>query len=356
MSFEEILNNTIIPSNLNDEEKQNRYKSLKEYISQNIPDRLYKYRSCCDNHISAFYKDQIWVSTADVMNDGFDARMYYDKDKVIESVREQTSKNKIINFLETAKTNDSVRANISKLPTGVDALNNLIIPTEVLSVLMEPSREKLLSYIENELDHYYSTSQNVSKFCSLSETISSASMWGQYSDNESGFAIEYDFKNAKSLYKLANGKMVNCISYPVIYGADRFTVPTNFIEYMLQSNIFYQIVCKNGGFSNRFNQDFNNVFKECPDELMLTKISLHKSNEWKYEKEWRAFYSILPSDFEYLTTKSSAFIKKPSALYLGRRISEANEKLLRLLASEKCIPVYKMKLDDSSPTYELKYE
>ena len=46
-------------------------------------------------------------------------------------------------------------------------------------------------------------------------------------------------------------------------------------------------------------------------------------------------------------------IKRPTGIYLGRRISRTYEKILRLIAKEKDLPVYKMGLDDRSPAYEL---
>ena len=88
---------------------------------------------------------------------------------------------------------------------------------------------------------------------------------------------------------------------------------------------------------------------------MVTKISLHKSKEWEREAEWRLFCSSL-NDQEFTNAKHGYCIKKPTAIYLGRRIKPINEKILRKLAEEKEIPVYKMKLDDKSATYDMQYE
>jgi hypothetical protein len=44
---------------------------------------------------------------------------------------------------------------------------------------------------------------------------------------------------------------------------------------------------------------------------------------------------------------------KPSALYLGRRISSIYEKILSDIAKEKGLPIYKMSLDDDSISYDL---
>lgn len=83
---------------------------------------------------------------------------------------------------------------------------------------------------------------------------------------------------------------------------------------------------------------------------MATKIILHKSNEWAPEKEWRMIYSSLRSDIQ--NQEYSFGIKKPVAIYLGRRIKPINQKILLSIAKEKAIPVYKMELAPN--TYALK--
>ena len=62
------------------------------------------------------------------------------------------------------------------------------------------------------------------------------------------------------------------------------------------------------------------------------------------------------SNVDFKNNKHHPATKKATGVYLGRKISPINEKLLCLLAKEKAIPVYKMQLDDSSPKYELAYQ
>jgi antitoxin component of RelBE/YafQ-DinJ toxin-antitoxin module len=84
---------------------------------------------------------------------------------------------------------------------------------------------------------------------------------------------------------------------------------------------------------------------------MVTKIALQKSSEWSYEKEWRIIYTN--NDVATQSKANVPFSASPTALYLGRRISHLYERLLKDIANEKGIPVYKMFLDDNSPTYRL---
>jgi len=46
-------------------------------------------------------------------------------------------------------------------------------------------------------------------------------------------------------------------------------------------------------------------------------------------------------------------IKKPCAIYLGRKIKDTNELILRNIAYKQKIPVYKMTIDDTSKEYRL---
>ncbi len=92
--------------------------------------------------------------------------------------------------------------------------------------------------------------------------------------------------------------------------------------------------------------------KNCPDTFLPTKVALHKSSEWNGEAEWRVLCNVQHAD-SVSEADRGYFIKKPTAVYLGRRIHTINERLLRSLADEKGIPCYKMALNDRSPAYEL---
>jgi hypothetical protein len=99
---------------------------------------------------------------------------------------------------------------------------------------------------------------------------------------------------------------------------------------------------------------FLNSFLNCPDITIGTKIALNKSEEWKFEQEWRLFCTAVDGH-QPLGDKHVCITKRPNALYLGRRITKTNEKILTMLAKEKNIPVFKMQLDDNNPSYELAY-
>ncbi len=78
--FQKVLENIQIPEGTDSEKMQEILKPLNIALIQMIPERLFKYRSCSDNCISAFEKDEVWLSTSDRFNDPFDTLIKCDKD------------------------------------------------------------------------------------------------------------------------------------------------------------------------------------------------------------------------------------------------------------------------------------
>ena len=195
--------------------------------------------------------------------------------------------------------------------------------------------------------------QRTVKFCCFSENIRSAYMWGLYSSNESGFALEYDFTEQPYAASPSELKDRQCAIFPVIYGKEMFQLSKEYLQYLLMYR-WINIALKESGvmmsdpfFAERFLKS-----GICPDLSVVTKISLCKSEEWEKEMEWRLFCSS-NADVDFQNQQHGYCIKRPKGLYLGRRISYINEKILKCIASEKKIPVYKMGLDDGSPCYAL---
>ena len=82
ISFQEILESIKISDGMSQKDMLKVLKPLNIALMQMMPDRLYKYRSCEDKHISAFEKDELWLSTSDLFNDPFDTLIQYDEEKI----------------------------------------------------------------------------------------------------------------------------------------------------------------------------------------------------------------------------------------------------------------------------------
>ena len=85
---------------------------------------------------------------------------------------------------------------------------------------------------------------------------------------------------------------------------------------------------------------------------MATKLAIKKFTDWKAEKEWRLFYTT--SNMMLAREKFSYIIQKPSGVYLGRKISKINQKIIVDIAKEKGIPVYKKHFKENSIIHKIK--
>ena len=82
MDFRKIIENTVVPMNFSTEEKIACYDGVIRYVNSILPNKLYRFRTCSERSLSAFYNDELWFANGSTMNDDFDARLYYDKKKI----------------------------------------------------------------------------------------------------------------------------------------------------------------------------------------------------------------------------------------------------------------------------------
>jgi hypothetical protein len=56
-----------------------------------VPQRLYKYRQFSDNHLDAFKKNVLWLSSPDRLNDPYEGRVSFNVDRFIVDDQSDTS-------------------------------------------------------------------------------------------------------------------------------------------------------------------------------------------------------------------------------------------------------------------------
>ena len=126
---------------------------------------------------------------------------------------------------------------------------------------------------------------------------------------------------------------------------------TSYAIYLFQVSF----LCQTAQLHNiQYDLNWVNAIVPCPDEFMVTKIAINKSYDWKYEKEWRIFYTT--NDMCLAEHKYSYVRQKPTAVYLGRKISNIHQKIITDIANEKDIPVYKMGFNERSRSYRLRWD
>ena len=353
--FEHLLNSTIVPSNIPHEEQLKICAPVIAYVNSNLPDRLYRFRKCSDINLEAFLKDQIWVSAAKNMNDGFDARIYFDRNLVKNAFSQNTKavRNYIESFLTTADAS-AFSKEIAKKAMFSEVFSTLLSSTAAAKTPLQAAPSVLVKEIEKILEGLSPASQEVLKFASFSEKLYSPLMWGLYAGDESGFAIAYHFDRMSFTAQFSETDTRSFSLYPIVYSDKRFEIPYDYVRFLAEQSIFARAIeHMSDGQMRQIGRSFLEQHgKNCPDAFLPTKIALYKSSEWNGEAEWRVLCNVQQAD-SVSAVDRGYFIKKPAAIYLGRRIHTINERLLRSLAEEKGIPCYKMALNDKSPAYEL---
>lgn len=352
--FATILYDTVVPSNLSEEAKSKKFEKIGQFVSSNLPERLFRYRRCDERSIEAFYKNQVWASTSESMNDGFDTRLYFDRKTVNERLNCSFSAETLKNMISRGSRDVHPESGSCVLPgmEGVLAQVESMSEEQIERTLHKPWEELKKDSVQAVSELVRIVRKTV-KFSCFSESIVSPAMWGHYASDESGFALAYEFEKCGFTAFSDKGYSRQCMIFPVIYGTERYKVPDEYVQYLLQYRMMNTILV-NSGYSAVFPAVsmmlLNNM--PCPDIVMWAKMALHKSVEWETEQEWRLFCTN-NSDAEFTQSSHGHFIQTPVALYLGRRISKINQKILTEIAKEKDIPVYEMRLNDDSPTYDL---
>ena len=353
--FEQLLNNTVVPSNISLEEQEKRYAPIISYVNANLPEQLYRFCKCTDNNLEAFLNDQIWVSAAKYMNDGFDARIFFDID-VVRNVFSQNTK-AVQNYIESFLASTDAAAftkEIAKKALFSEVFSTLLGNTALTRTAVQAAPSVLFKEVEKILEGLSPASQEMLKFASFTEKLNSPMMWGLYAGDESGFAVAYHFDRMSFSAQLSGEAERSFSLYPIVYSNKRFEIPFDYVRFLAEQSVFSRTIERmNDSQMRQIGLSFlEQHARNCPDGFLFTKIALHKSSEWVGESEWRVLCNVRRND-SVASVDKGYFIKKPAAVYLGRRIHAINERLIRSIAEEKGIPCYKMRLNDKSPAYEL---
>jgi len=356
-AYSKMIHSIVVPATLSQAEMLRCYQPLTEFLQTKTPEKLYRFRQCDEKSISAFDQDQIWFSLGYKMNDDFDALLHFDKENI---------KSELKAFLE----NEQFRAAFQAIGKGAEVPSHIqtLLPPEMLEALrkniakmdettVNASMNQLYDFFANQIDaHDIAVQQIIQKtikFACFSEAIESAAMWGYYADSSRGFALSYDFRNGG--YTVCNSCQTgnrcpsykSCLLAPIIYGDTCFNA-TKYATWLFQQEAILKILAGRNALS--LYSYLQNIVP-CPDLFMPTKILLHKARAWEHEHEWRLTCHCNSSDFNQ--QEFSWARKKPTAVYLGRKISPIYERILRHIAVDKNIPVYKMKIQQNNTQYRL---
>lgn len=355
--YRDMIHNIVVPASLPNEEINNCYQPLADFLQAETPEKLYRFRQCNERSIAAFDQDQLWFSPGYKMNDDFDALLYFDKERI---------KSEIKTFIES----EQFTKGLQSIGQGIDGFSFIqdLFPPEIIETArqniaqmdqssIDAAKKQLYNLFMGQIDTNDAIVRQIVqrsiKFACFSEEINSAAMWGYYADSGCGFALAYDFRS--NGYTMCNSCMTrnlcpsnkNCLLVRVIYDNVCFDA-TQYATWLFQQSIIQKMLLDRNVLS--LYKYYQNIIP-CPDLFMPTKILLHKASEWGHEREWRLACSCNSAEFNQ--QEFSCARKKPTAVYLGRKISPIHEKILRHIAVEKNIPVYKMQIRENESVYKL---
>jgi hypothetical protein len=239
----------------------------KEIMLNHKPEKLYKYREANDFGFSVIETEKLWLARANTVNDVRDCcYIFYQKD--------------ILDYYEH---------NLKTINPGISD---------------ETIRQSRLRDIERNISDQRDGLRESIKLCSLSQQFDILEMWERYSEDHTGFCVEFDTqKTSHDIWEYL---------FPVLYSNTKV--------------------------------DFTPYFIKIPEERhklnpsFIRRALLTKSLDWEYEKEWRIIY---PAEPEKLGVYCSGM--PISCVYLGYMASQKTSVHIESICTPKGIPVKKMR-------------
>lgn len=285
---------------------------------EHLPTSIFKYRD--------FYKSEndkilslenlengtIWLANPNTFNDPYDSSYSIDNDLLNAHVIEKDFDELFAPYKNNYSQKEELRIRKSINPS----LEMIKIRIEKAFGRESDELLKLETAIKVVDSQLLTTLQNQNKashkdrlkVCSFSKKNDSLLMWAHYSNNHTGFCVEYDIKTLGKENELLKNL------YPIIY-----------------SNDIYDIT--------------KHIINSSKNDLFLLASVLHKSIDWEYEKEWRLVFQNRAENIYKMP--------KPKAIYLGSKISKENKVKISKIAESKGIPIIQMVLNHSK--FELNY-
>lgn len=267
--------------------------------NKTIPPSLFKYTKI--KYAKTILLDELmYLPRTYELNDPYEGELLHDPEKIRKSYAEQNLDSFMTRILNENSFKDYDRKDIEKICKA--ALMNIHAPRSI---------DKLKKYIKDDFN-----------IICLSKTNKINSLWAHYAENHEGICIEYDIKNCN----------------------------INFIKDFCFEVEYANLSDNTGAIKEYFEDNHLNL------NLMIKPL-LKKSKDWSYEEEWRIIlhdYILSQNHDNFYSDKHYMRFIKPTAVYMGFKINEEDEKLIRDICKIQNIDLFKSKKDISK--YKLDFE
>jgi hypothetical protein len=287
------------------------FETVRKLKLANFPSSLFRYRQATERNMETVIQDYVWLSSPQDFNDLYDssARIFADG---------------LTTFVDRARLHDGLREQAGARLTAeqiekvvcasapFDALLDTLVPDDGSQEasgkrdLMKVAAAAMLNTVSAYLSEATSSSlRGGLKVCCFSETGRSPTMWAHYAKDHSGFCVEY------ATADLPDGDIRERLLFPVMY---------------VDSAPFDGSAMTAAAFQGPNRWSLN----------LPILAATYKDRSWAAEQEWRLINPL--GGIKGMVVA----MPKPRALYLGARILPEDERKLRLIATERRIPLFKM--------------
>lgn len=351
--FAKVLSETYISSKLSQEEEFKEWDKIYKLLIPNIPQKLYRFRTCSVDNLISFQKNTILTCTPSAFKDKYDSLVYVNPDLMNEIKKQCTSEalfDVLVEGIEQGTLDEFFRRYIDKDKIDGFVTEFLKLSKEKRKARFQDNGYEILKKLSDDLYNLVALirNDNLTKIACFSENIQSLNMWDLYADGYKGYALEYDFSDVayrncfvcKGAIQ-CNKKELNYTElFPIIYTDEKFDSTRDAIN-IVALNVF-----KDRGFKIDFLEY---------DKLFWWKSYLYKNKEeYGHEKEWRVI-TRCPNDIEsqYGSISDCNSLK---AIYYGPDMEKRYKDFMHEVARQKGIREYDVSIDKNSRKYELKIE
>lgn len=330
--FAQLLANTQLSSNAPQEEAQRIWNEINNLIWANIPQKLFRFRTCNTDNIISFQSGTIHVCVANAFKDKYDSLAYINRVRIDKEINGVLTSDDI----EIACSSGELK----HLSPIIESFFGKEIAEQLELTFAESSKAERADLFHQSLQlvqNFTSTRIQIyrelmrkdgfTKLACFTEDITSLYMWDQYADGYRGFALEYDFRLFHTLGCSTCPQNRDCKQtqkvfpdvYPVIYSDERYDATYNIVNIILR-----EALTRLG---------LKNMLPPI-DQLFWFKSYLYKdAKAYSHEKEWRLItHCPYQLDNDYATIPDHNCLK---AIYYGPHMEKRHKDFLKSIATQK---------------------